>query len=279
MSSTSPDDATHVKVAALQMTSGADVTANLEAAAGLLAEARAQGALVAVLPENFAFMGLRDVDKRAVAEADGDGPVQRFLAQQARDLSLWIVAGTMPIAQTRGERVAAACLVYDASGRRVARYDKMHLFDVAIPGREETYRESANIAPGSRAVLVPTPAGLLGLTVCYDMRFPELYRQLLAGGAQWFAVPSSFTVPTGRAHWETLLRARAIENLSYVVAPGQWGHHSNGRDTYGDSLIADYWGTVLARRAEGVGVVVAEFDLEAQAQTRRNFPALTHRVL
>lgn len=268
-----------VKVAALQMTSAADVAVNLEAAARLLAEARAAGARVAVLPENFSFMGLRDVDKRAIAEPDGDGPVQRFLSQQARELGLWIVGGTTPIAQEAGGRIAAACLVYGDDGRRSARYDKMHLFDVDIPGRAESYRESANIAPGSRAVLVPTPAGLLGLSVCYDMRFPELYRQLSAAGAQWFTIPSAFTVPTGRAHWEVLLRSRAIENLSYVVAAAQWGRHANGRDTYGDSLIVDYWGTVLARLSAGSGVVIAELDLVAQAETRRNFPALTHRLL
>jgi nitrilase len=268
-----------IKVAALQMTSAADVALNLETAARLLAEARAAGARVAVLPENFSFMGLHDVDKRAIAEPDGDGPVQRFLSQRARELGLWIVGGTIPIAQEAGGRVAAACLVYADDGRRAARYDKMHLFDVDIPGRSESYRESKNTVHGSRAVLVPTPAGLLGLSVCYDMRFPELYRQLSAAGAQWFTVPSAFTVPTGRAHWETLLRARAIENLGYVVAPAQWGRHASGRETYGDSLIVDYWGSVLVRLGAGVGVVIAELDLAAQAETRRNFPALTHRLL
>ena len=268
-----------VKVAALQMTAAADVTVNLAAAGQLLADARAAGARVAVLPENFSFMGLRDADKRAIAEVDGDGPVQHFLSQQARELGLWIVGGTTPIAQEPGGRVAAACLVYADDGRRVARYDKIHLFDVDIPGKSESYRESKNTAPGSRAVLVPTPAGLLGLSVCYDMRFPELYRQLSAAGAQWFSMPSAFTVPTGRAHWETLLRARAIENLAYVVAPAQWGRHASGRETYGDSLIVDYWGAVLGRLESGVGVVIAELDLAAQAEARRNFPALTHRLL
>jgi nitrilase len=252
-----------VKVAALQMTSAADVALNLEVAARLLTEARAAGAQVAVLPENFSFMGLRDADKRTIAEPDGEGPVQRFLSQQARELGLWIVAGTTPIVQEVGGRVAAACLVYGDDGRRAARYDKMHLFDVDIPGKTESYRESRNTAPGSRAVLVPTPAGLLGMSVCYDMRFPELYRQLSAAGA----------------HWETLLRARAIENLSYVVAPAQWGRHASGRETYGDSMIVDYWGTVLARLGSGVGVVIAEIDLAAQAQARLNFPALTHRLM
>jgi deaminated glutathione amidase len=268
-----------VKVAALQMTSAADVALNLAVAARLLSEARAAGARVAVLPENFSFMGVRDVDKRAIAEPDGDGPVQSFLSQQARELGLWIVGGTTPIAQQPGGRVAAACLVYGDDGRRAARYDKMHLFDVDIPGKAESYRESNNTAPGAHAVLVPTPAGLLGLSVCYDMRFPELYRQLSAAGAQWFSIPSAFTVPTGRAHWETLLRARAIENLGFVVAAAQWGRHASGRETYGDSLVVDYWGNVLARLEGGVGVVIAQLDLAAQAETRRNFPALTHRLL
>lgn len=270
-----------VTVAAVQMCSGPDVAANLVTAGGLLAQAREAGATVAVLPENFSFMGLRDHDKRAVAERDGDpnGTVQRFLSQTARDLRLWIVGGTTPISPAPGERVAAACLVYDDHGERVGRYDKIHLFDVDLPGRDESYRESANIAPGSRPALVPTPAGLLGLSVCYDMRFPELYRQMAAAGAQWFTMPAAFTVPTGRAHWETLLRARAIENLSFVVAPGQWGLHANGRETYGDSLIVNYWGEVLGRLPSGNGVVSAPLDLAAQAETRRNFPALTHRVL
>src|SRR5580658_4122723 len=261
------------------MTSAADVTVNLAVAARLLSEARAAGARVAVLPENFSFMGVRDVDKRAIAEPDGDGPVQNFLSQQARELGLWIVGGTTPIAQQPGGRVAAACLVYGDDGRRAARYDKMHLFDVDIPGKAESYRESNNTAPGAHAVLVPTPAGLLGLSVCYDMRFPELYRQLSAAGAQWFSIPSAFTVPTGRAHWEPLLRARAIENLGFVVAAAQWGRHASGRETYGDSLVVDYWGSVLARLPEGQGVVVATLDLAAQRAARQDFPALSHRVL
>jgi nitrilase len=275
----------HVKVpsvstvAALQMSSGADVAANLAMAASLLAQARDAGARVAVLPENFSFMGRRDVDKRAIAEPEGQGPVQSFLAEQARTLGLWIVGGTTPLASSPGERVAAACLVYADDGQRMARYDKIHLFDVALPDRNETYRESANIAPGTRPAVVPTPAGMLGLSVCYDVRFPELYRLLGAAGAQWFTVPAAFTVPTGQAHWETLLRARAIENLAYVVAAGQWGRHENGRETYGNSLIVDPWGTVLARLPEGTGIVTATLDLAAQEDTRRRFPALTHRVL
>ena len=268
-----------VAVAAIQMTSGADVAANLVTAGRLLGEAHERGAVVAVLPENFSFMGLRDVDKRAVAERDGSGAVQDFLADTARRLGLWIVGGTTPISDQPGERVAAACLVYNAAGERMARYDKIHLFDVEIPGRGDTYRESANIAPGSQCVVVPTPAGLLGLAVCYDMRFPELSRRLASAGAQWLAYPSAFTVPTGQAHWEVLLRARAIENLGCVVAAGQWGRHANGRETYGDSLIIDHWGKVLARKADGEGVVVATLDLDAQERARQDFPVLRHRVM
>ena len=261
------------------MTSAPDVAANLATAGTLLEQAAREGARIALLPENFSFMGLRDADKRAIAERDGSGPVQDFLSQRSRELELWIVAGTTPISETPGERVAAACLVYNDQGERVARYDKMHLFDVDIPGRDEKYRESGNIAPGSRLGLVPTPAGLLGLSVCYDMRFPELYRPMSAAGAQWFTVPAAFTVPTGRAHWEMLLRARAIENLSFVVAAAQWGRHANGRETYGDSIIVDYWGAVLARLPEGQGVIVAQLDLAAQRAARQDFPALSHRVM
>jgi nitrilase len=255
------------------------VAANLAAAGALLERAAREGARVAALPENFSFMGRADADKRAVGERDGDGPVQQFLAERARALGLWIVGGTTPISQQPGERVAAACLVYNDQGERIARYDKVHLFDVAIPGRAEKYRESANTAPGARQVLVPTPAGLLGLSVCYDVRFPELYRPMAAAGAQWFTVPSAFTLPTGRAHWETLLRARAIENLSYVVAPAQWGRHASGRETYGDSLIIDYWGAILSRLPSGEGVIVGRLDLAAQEVARRDFPALSHRVM
>jgi len=268
-----------MKVAALQMTSGFEVAANLAQAEGLLEEAARRGARLAALPENFSFLGLRDADKRAVAEADGAGPVQDFLAATARRLKLWIVGGTTPLRSGADGRVAAASLVYDADGARVARYDKIHLFDVDIPGRAETYRESANVAPGAKAVVVDTPVGRLGLSVCYDVRFPELYRQLSGAGAQLLSVPSAFTAPTGRAHWETLLRARAIENLCYVIAPAQSGIHPNGRETYGDSMIVDYWGRVLQRVPRGRGCAVAEVDLARQTSVRESFPALNHRTL
>jgi deaminated glutathione amidase len=267
-----------MKIAAVQMTSGHDVAANLEQARGLLEEAAAGGARLAALPENFSFIGLKDADKRAVAEADGEGAVQRFLGESARRLRLWIVGGTVPLRADGDGRVAAACLVFNSEGERVARYDKIHLFDVDIPGRAESYRESAHVAAGSAAQVLDTPVGRLGLSVCYDVRFPELYRALSAAGAQLLAVPSAFTSPTGRAHWETLLRARAIENLCYVVAPAQSGIHPSGRETYGDSMIVDYWGRVLQRLPRGRGCALAEIDLERQASVRASFPALGHRV-
>jgi deaminated glutathione amidase len=266
-------------IAAIQMTSGPDVPANLEEARALLEEAAGREARLAALPENFAFMGLSDADKRRVAEDDGRGPIQDFLAATARRLGMWIVAGTVPLRGGGDGRVAAACLVYDCAGERCARYDKIHLFDVHVPGREESYRESANVAPGSIPVVVPTPVGRLGLSVCYDVRFPELYRSLSAAGAELLAVPSAFTEPTGRAHWEPLLRARAIENLCFVLAPAQSGFHANGRETYGDSMIIDHWGRVLERLPRGRGCITAQIDLERQRRDRGSLPSLNHRVL
>ena len=266
-------------VAAVQMNSSHVVADNLSVAARLLREAKDAGADLACLPENFAFMGIRDADKRAIAESDAGGPVQEFLAHTARSLGMWILGGTIGIARSAESRVANTSLLFDAKGARVARYDKIHLFDVTVPGRNEEYRESTHVEPGQLPVVADTPVGRLGMSVCYDMRFPELYRALVDQGAQWLCMPAAFTVPTGRAHWETLLRARAIENLCHVVAPAQVGMHSNGRETYGDSLIVDYWGKVLARLPQGVGVITAPFDLQEQAATRARFPALDNRRL
>lgn len=264
-------------VAAIQMNSSDVVQDNLAAAAKLLREARSQGAEVACLPENFAFMGRRDADKIAVAEPDGSGPVQDFLAATARELSMWILGGTINIRRPGEQRVSNSSLLFDAQGRCAARYDKIHLFDVSIPGRNEDYRESANVAPGSAVVVSDTPVGRLGMSVCYDMRFPELYRSMVGQGAQWFSVPAAFTVPTGRAHWEPLLRARAIENLSYVVAPAQVGLHSSGRETYGHTLIVDPWGKIEACLPDGTGLVGVDLDLAGQAATRERFPVLANR--
>ena len=206
-------------------------------------------------------------------------PIQDALAELAQKLGLWIVAGTLPIRGQTPKRVAPACLVFDANGGQVARYDKIHLFDVDIPQKKESYRESAAFEAGNEPIVVETPAGRLGLSVCYDLRFPELYRRLSAQGATLLAVPAAFTVPTGQAHWEVLLRARAVENLCYVLAAAQWGRHANGRETYGDAMIVDYWGRVLSRRPSGDGVVVTDVDPAAQAEVREAFPALRHRVL
>ena len=267
------------KVAAIQMTSSHVVADNLAVAGGLLRSAKDAGADIACLPENFSFIGLHDADKLQVAEADGVGAVQSFLSDAARELNMWILAGTIVIRGDTERRVANASLLIDSQGKRVARYDKIHLFDVAIPGRDEQYRESTHVTPGRDLVVADTPVGRLGLSVCYDMRFPELYRELVAQGAEWLAMPAAFTVPTGRAHWETLLRARAIENLCYVVAPAQAGTHTSGRETYGDSLIVDYWGQVLSRLVKGAGVITAEIDLAKEAETRARFPALDNRQL
>jgi deaminated glutathione amidase len=267
------------KVAAIQMTSSHVVADNLAAAGELLREAKDAGADIACLPENFAFIGLRDADKLQVAEADGAGAAQSFLSDTARELKMWILGGTIVIRRDTDRRVTNSSLLIDAAGKRVARYDKIHLFDVTIPGRDEQYRESTHVAPGRDIVIADTPVGKLGLSVCYDMRFPELYRRLVAQGAEWLAMPAAFTVPTGRAHWETLLRARAIENLCYVVAPAQAGTHTSGRETYGDSIIVDYWGQVLSRLAKGGGVITADIDLAKQAETRMRFPALDNRQL
>lgn len=267
--------------AVLQMTSTASVAANLATARTLLEQAHAAGASLAVLPENFAIMGRREREKLAVAETLGEGPIQACLARSAEELGMWIIGGTAPIRiDAEPNRVAAASLVFDDRGRLVARYDKIHLFDVDLPGREERYRESATIAPGSTPVVASTPLGHIGLSVCYDVRFPELYRALQAQGAEVLTVPAAFTAPTGRAHWEVLLRARAVENLCYVLAPAQSGMHDSGRETYGDSMIVDPWGQILARVSQaGPGIAVAEIDRTLQADLRTRFPALSHRRL
>lgn len=278
-----------VRAAVLQMTSAPEVEANLAMARSLLERARAEGATLAALPENFAIMGRKETDKVQVAEIPGEGPIQAFLGRCARELGLWIIGGTIPLrVENEPQRVAAASLVFDEQGRCVGRYDKIHLFDVAIPDRDRTnrdvprrderYRESATVAPGSQPAVVPTPLGRIGMAVCYDVRFPELFRVLQEQGAEILSLPSAFTAPTGKAHWELLMRARAVENLCYVLAPAQSGIHPNGRETWGDSLIVDPWGQVVARVAEaGPGLAVAEIDRTVQQELRERFPALSHR--
>ncbi len=266
------------KIAAIQMASGPNVGANLNEAARLIANAAAAGASLVVLPENFAIMPMKETDRLTAAETDGNGPMQEFLANQARLHQVWLVGGTIPMRAKSSDRVRAACLLYDNRGMRVARYDKIHLFDVRLENGEQ-YNESAAIEPGDETVVVMTPFGKLGLAVCYDLRFPELFRRLLDAGIELLAVPSAFTVRTGRAHWELLVRARAVENLTFVVAAAQGGYHLNGRETYGDSIIVNSWGEILDRLARGSGFVIAEFDRKLQGRVRNNFPSIQHRRL
>ncbi len=265
------------KVAAIQMASGPYVNANLIEAARLIAMAADAGADLVVLPENFAIMGMTEYDKVKICEADGQGAIQDFLSEQAAKRGVWLVGGTIPLAAHAADKVRSACLLIDAKGLRVARYDKIHLFDVELPDNGERYIESETIEAGQPVVVADTPFGRLGLAICYDLRFPELFRDMVDQGVDIIAIPSAFTAITGMAHWETLLRARAIENISYVIAAGQGGYHVNGRETYGDSMIVDPWGRVLDRLSSGSGFVLAELDMGNLESTRRNFPVLEHR--
>jgi deaminated glutathione amidase len=263
------------RVAAIQMASGPHVAANLQEAGRLIELAAGTGARIIALPEYFAIMGMKDTDKVAAREKDGTGPIQDFLAAEARRHRVWIVGGSVPLESGVPEKVRNACLVYDQEGRRVARYDKIHLFGFELGN--ERYSEERTIEPGERVVTLDSPHGKLGISVCYDLRFPELYRAM--GEVDLIFVPSAFTETTGKAHWDTLIRARAIENLAYVVAPAQGGYHVNGRETHGHTMIVDPWGVVLDRLPRGSGVVVAGVNPTYQAKVRRSLPALSHRTV
>jgi nitrilase len=263
------------RVAALQMISGPEVAANLDAAGRLIRAAAVAGARVVALPENFYIIGRHETDKVAARETEGAGPIQDFLSAAARDARVWIVGGTVPLSCSDPARIRSACLLYDDSGRRMARYDKVHLF--RFDGRDERHDEARTLQGGEAPVAVATPFGRFALSVCYDVRFPELYRSL--GEFDAMFVPSAFTVPTGAAHWEALLRARAIENQAYVVAPAQGGLHPTGRRTYGHTMVVDPWGEVLAVRAEGEGIVLADIDLERVREVRAALPANLNRRL
>ena len=264
-----------VRVAAIQMVSGPEVAPNLDAAGRLIGAAAAAGAGLVALPEYFCILGRHESDKVRVREPDGAGPIQEFLAAAARRHGVWLAGGTVPLVCGTEGKVRSACLLFDDQGRRAARYDKMHLFGLALG--DQRYDESRTIEPGDAPVAVDTPFGRLGLSVCYDVRFPELYRA--AGRVEAWLVPSAFTAVTGAAHWETLLRARAIENQCYVIAPAQGGLHPNGRRTHGHTMIVDPWGEVLASRDEGEGVVLAEIDSARIAEVRQSLPALLHRKM
>lgn len=266
-----------VMVAVLQMVSGATVSANLAEAERLIGDAADGGARMLVLPENFALMAMCESQVVAVGEADGSGPLQEFLAVQAKRHGIWLIGGSIPLASADRHKVRSACLVYDGHGNRVARYDKTHLFDAKVDDQRGVYAESNTFEAGSEVVVCDTPLGRLGLSICYDLRFPELYRRLAEMGAEIIVVPAAFTAVTGQAHWEVLLRARAIENLCYVLASAQGGHHSNGRETHGDSMIVDPWGGIQARLPRESGVVLGTIDREALAARRRGLPCLQHR--
>jgi len=264
------------RVAAVQMATGPNPDANLREAERLIRGAAEAGAELVVLPENFGFMGKSHRDLLGQQERDGAGRLQSFLSATAARYGTWLVGGTIPLATRDPGHVRAACLVFDGHGERVARYDKIHLFDVDIPDTDETYRESAIIEPGDDILVIDSPCGRLGMAVCYDLRFPELFRHMLAGGVELLAIPAAFTAATGKAHWATLVRARAIENLAYVIAAAQGGCHANGRETYGRSMILDPWGSVLDQLSRGVGFICCPLDRDAQASVRRSFPVLEH---
>jgi len=266
------------RVAAIQMASGSQVSANLQIAAKLINEAASMGAKLVILPENFALMAMHPIDNVQIREKQGSGPIQDFLSQQAAHYGIWLVGGTLPMMTTDPHKFRAACLVFDNTGQEIARYDKIHLFDVtAAP--DEHYCESETIDAGDQVIVVDTPYGRLGIAVCYDLRFPELFRCMLTKGIELIALPSAFTAVTGKMHWEILIRARAVENLCYVLAANQGGYHVNGRETYGNSMIIDPWGVVLTRLNRGAGVICADVDLEKQADLRCHFPVHEHRKI
>jgi predicted amidohydrolase len=270
-----PGTLLNARVAAVQMVSTPRVEENLQTAATLVAEAVAQGANLVALPEYFPIMGLSDGDKVKLREADGCGPIQDFLAETARRHGIWLVGGSLPLIASVEGKVLNSCLVYNPQGERVARYDKIHLF--GFRKGAERYNESATIEAGSKPVAFATPFARVGLSICYDLRFPELYRAL--GVTDLLLIPAAFTETTGRAHWEILLRARAIENQCYVLAAAQGGKHENGRETHGNSLLIDPWGDIIVRKAKGPGIVIGELDHARIAEVRTSLPALKHRVM
>ena len=273
--SESVSDGGNVRVAALQMVSTPRVEENLKTAAGLVAQAVAQGAQLVALPEYFPIMGLSDADKFAVREVNGRGAIQDFLAATARKHGIWLVGGSLPLVAAEAGKVLNSCLVFDPRGERVARYDKIHLF--GFQKGAERYNESATIEAGSQPVVFDAPFGRVGVSICYDIRFPELYRA--QGAVDLQIIPAAFTETTGRAHWEILLRARAIENQCYVLAVAQGGKHENGRETHGNSMLIDPWGIILDRLPKGPGVVVGDVDHARIADVRASLPALKHRVM
>lgn len=263
------------RVAAIQMASGPNVAANLEEATRLIDMAASIGVRIVALPEYFAIMGMKDTDKVAVREKPGDGPIQQWMSEIAAKHRIWLIGGSIPTESGVPNKVRNTCFVYDKAGTQVARYDKIHLFNLALGS--ENFSEERTIEAGDQVVAVDSPYGRIGLSICYDLRFPELYRAM--GDVDIIVIPSAFTATTGKAHWEPLIRARAIENLAYVIAPAQGGFHVNGRETHGDTMIVDPWGVVLDHLPRGSGVVVAGINPHYQQTIRKSLPALTHRTL
>ncbi len=264
-----------VKVAGIQMASSPQVSSNLIEAERLIAIAAKQGAKIVVLPEYFCIMGVKEGDKVSVREKEGDGPIQRFMSKMAKDYKIWLIGGTVPLVSNFPNKVRNSCLVYNDKGLEVARYDKIHLFGLDLG--TEHYHEENTIESGNEVVVVDTPYGKIGLSICYDLRFPELYRAM--GEVDMIVVPSAFTETTGKAHWESLIRARAIENLCYVIAPAQGGYHLSGRETHGNSMIVDPWGVILDRLPRGSGVVIANVNRDYQTSLRNSLPALKHKTI
>jgi len=264
-----------VRVAAIQMASGPNVSANLAEAEQLIELAVDAGARLVVLPEFFCIMAMKDSYVVKAREAEGHGPIQTFLVRMAKKHKIWLVGGSVPLEASVPNKVRNSCLVYDERGKQVARYDKIHLFGLDLGN--ERYQEAKLIEPGDKVVVVNSPFGRIGLSICYDLRFPELYRAM--PDVDIIVVPSAFTATTGRAHFETLIRARAIENLAYVIAPAQGGYHLSGRETHGDSMIVDPWGVVLDRLPRGSGVVIANINPAYQTSLRKSLPALKHRFI
>lgn len=264
-----------MKIAAVQMISGPDPVPNLATAARLIAQAAGAGANLVVLPEYFPLIGATDEARLTARERPGKGPIQDFLTETARRHGIWLIGGSIPLAAKDPHKLLNSCLVFDDQGRQVARYDKIHLF--GFTKGAEHYDEAATIEPGNQVVAFDSPFGRIGLAICYDLRFPELFRAL--GPVDIIVLPAAFTETTGRAHWEILLRARAIENQCYLLAAAQGGQHPTGRMTHGNSMIIDPWGTIVARMDKGEGVVAAELDTARIAETRTSLPALKHRKL
>jgi nitrilase len=262
-------------IAAIQMRVGPEVSVNLKEAARLIDIAVTKGAKLVVLPEYFCIMGMKDADKVMLREEEGSGPIQDFLSKTAKSHGIWLVGGSVPLVSSRPDKVKNSCLVYDDSGKQVARYDKIHLFNLKF-GKEH-YAEEETIEAGTKVVTLESPFGRIGLSICYDLRFPELYRSMEE--VDIILAPSAFTSFTGKAHWEVLVRARAIENMAYMIAPAQIGRHINGHETYGDSMIVDPWGVILDHLPKGPGVVLANINPSYQKNLRNSFPALKHRTL